>query len=172
MFVQIENFSFFCLELGCLIREDFLNFQLSLSFKFRIFISLSLYDVSHRLLISYSFYFFLVLFQESFFHRKYGFAKLERFNRTFLTWTQELELARGVFEDFLHLQVFDFIVQQLVLFFKTWLGGRIDLAIFLNLEFSNLWQYWWLLLSLLFISLENRLVGKEKIFTVAVDFQI
>jgi hypothetical protein len=40
-----------------------------------------------------------------------------------MTWTQELELARGVFEDFLHLQVFDFIVQQLVLFFKTWLGG-------------------------------------------------
>jgi hypothetical protein len=60
----------------------------------------------------------------------------------------------------------------LVLFFKTWLGGGIDLSIFLNLEFSNSWQYWWLLLSLLFISLENRLVGKEKIVTVAVDFQI
>jgi hypothetical protein len=103
MFVQIENFRFFCLELGCLIGEDFLNFQLSLRFKFSIFISLSLYDVIHRLLICYSFYFFLVLFQESFFQRKNGFAKLERLDRTFLTWTQELELALGVFEDFLHL---------------------------------------------------------------------
>jgi hypothetical protein len=60
----------------------------------------------------------------------------------------------------------------LVLFFKTWLGGGIDLAIILNLEFLNSWQYWWLLLSLLFLSLENRLVGKEKIVTVAVDLQI
>ena len=172
MFVQIENFRFFCLELGCLFGEHFLNFQLSFSSIFSILISLSFYDVIHRLLICYSFYFFLVLFQESFFHRKYGFAKLERLARTFLTWTQELELALGVFEDFLHLQVFNFIVEQLVLFFKTWLGGGIDLAIMLNLEFSNSWQYWWLLLSLLFISLENRLVGKEKIVTDAVDFQI
>jgi hypothetical protein len=67
-----------------------------------------------------------------------------------MTWTQELELALGVFEDFLHLQVFNFIVQQLVLFLKTLLGKGIDLAIFLQslqgcncvaLESSNCWQY-------------------------------